>query len=110
MAEYQDLALPLEFPRLEPDGPEGCPVPLTDVQEYGEIEAGIPPEELRFVRTADVDGVKFWVWEDLAPTGFDKVYVSVEQYQDSVMLSSDWNDGWLTPEKYMAYHYAKDWR
>jgi len=110
LADYENYSGPLEFPYLEPNTPESCPREIDDIAEYAEIEADIPRENLRFVRTGNVDDVKFWVWEDSGLPADEKVYVSVEQYEDSVMLNSDWDSGWLTPEKYMAYHYATDWR
>src|SRR5262245_41587803 len=54
-----------EFPRLDPNTAEACPEPMARILEYLGMEADeeLRVDDLRFLRTAKVEGRDYWIWE-----------------------------------------------
>jgi hypothetical protein len=103
-------SIEIEFPRLQPDTSESCPIAMDDIQSYLAIEDGdgesIPFRELRFVRTAAVAEQKFWIWRYQSSSGAE-CFVTVSEGPDgATMLGMDENYYHLSPEQFMlgTYH------
>lgn len=56
----------VEFPHLQPNTPESCPVSLADVVGYLRMESPdgmcVEADQLQFVRTALVSDHRYWIW------------------------------------------------
>ena len=101
------LHLQPEFPRLEPDSPEGCPCSMMEIKKYLSAEGGARACDLLFGRTALVGDVRFWLWGyvDEGRTYF--VDVSERAGLSTVCMGN--GDG-MTPEQYIALRFARRWR
>jgi hypothetical protein len=71
-----DLAnIEVEFPHLQPNTPESCPVPLRDVLEYLRAESpdaeSVEASQLQFLRTALVADQQYWIWAFRESDGSD---------------------------------------
>lgn len=63
----QDWAeIDVELPRLTPDTADSCPMPMSELLAYVNIESSEPEPaqqcSLRFLRTATVEGTRCWIW------------------------------------------------
>ena len=63
----------VSFPRLTEDTADSCPTPEDEVFDYVRMEAADAEKakrnRLRFVRTACVGDVKYWLWEYVEADG-----------------------------------------
>ncbi|MGA7711909.1 MAG: hypothetical protein WCA81_08415 [Rhizomicrobium sp.] len=108
-ATNEELAtLQVDFPRLFPDTPEGCPRKMDDIQEYLILEDAdtdaVEHRDLKFIRTAMVENTKYWIWEYRESDGA-QCYVTVSQNAERSMLAMDGNWDGLTPEQYILGDY-----
>ena len=87
-----------DLPRLDPDSPKKCPCKAKDIERYASAELAGARNRLTWVRTADVDDVKYWVWQ----VGDDFVYV--EDYEGSVTIKSQSSEG-LPVEAFIVREY-----
>ena len=94
------------FPRLPDDSPQMCPYDLADITEYCELEDDSTPENLQFARTADVNGVKIWIWEDSVEGEEEKMFAAVFAPGEKTYLINSWVPIWFAPEMYAAYVYS----
>jgi len=102
MAVDELRSMVFDLPRLSPDSQAGCPYTLEEVQSYAGDELAEFDTELRWVRTADIDDVHYWLWE--MDQGKSHSFVYVEQYEDSVTLSSQLSNQ-LAPEAFLVREY-----
>lgn len=103
--------LQVDFPRLVPDSPEGCPRTMAEIQDYLRIEdadaESVESRDLTFLRTALVDKTKYWIWEYYEQDGAH-CYVTValeSDGQDCLGMDGDWHN--LTPEQYILADYHR---
>ena len=112
-AEWGDLEV--SFPRLSPDTADSCPIPFEEVMEYVRMESAdydqAQEESLRFLRTAQVNDDKFWLWSYTESDG-ELCYVVYRQSPDGsslLGLSSAQPDmdrpHVLSPEQYLVAEY-----
>ena len=96
-AKEEIRKIEVEFPRLEPDSPDGCPCSMAEIGRYLSAEAGKGKRDLFFGRTARVGVVRFWLWGyvDGGRTYF--VDVSASGGHSTIAMGS--GDG-LTSEQY----------
>jgi hypothetical protein len=106
-AKEETLKLRPEFPRLEPDSPEGCPCSMAAIRKYLAAEAGSGKHDLFFGRTALVDDVRFWLWGYVENGRTYFVDLSEKAGRSTICMGS--GDG-LSPEQYIALRYARRWR
>lgn len=63
----------VDFPRLDPDAAESCPVGVAELLSYlaDEVPGGerLTASDLRFLRTAQVRGRRYWIWGFREPDG-----------------------------------------
>jgi hypothetical protein len=92
-----------ELPRLDPDSPESCPHPMSEIIEYLRMEAA-PDEpteaDLEFLRTASVEGAEYWIWR-FTESGDEQCYVTVSRRDGQITVGYDVNYDGLTPEQFM---------
>ena len=74
MIRYEDLPddnavlanIEVAFPRLSPDSPKECPVPMNKILEYLRCESpggeSLQANDLQFLRTALVAEDRYWIW------------------------------------------------
>ena len=103
-----DLArVSVEFERLTPDSPSGCPVPLEDLLDYlaDEVPDGesLTADELTFVRTAKVADADYWVWRFREPGPMASATVSTSAGE--VVTGYEANYYGLTPEQFVLGDY-----
>lgn len=96
--------LALEFERLEPDSPKGCPCSLADIRGYLSADPSTARKDLFFGRTARIGSMKFWLWGYVADAM--TFFVTVEQDERGLSIASGLGDG-LTPEQYLGLRYAR---
>ena len=106
-----DLArVSVEFERLTPDSPSGCPVPPQDLLDYlaDEVPDGelLTAADLTFVRTAKVADADYWVWRfrEPGPDGKD-AYATVSASAGEVITGYEANYYGLTPEQFVLGDY-----
>lgn len=93
----------VQLPTLPEDSPASCPVGADEVAELVAEELDVPVREveLHFVRTAELDEVRYWVWRldgDEAP-----VWVVVADDPDGEATLGCIVDRWgLTAEQAIA--------
>ena len=103
----------VSLPRLSPDSPATCPVPMKDILEYlgyeapgGEHSGSSEVIELRpdFVRTALVEKTKYWIWKFTDADGRESyVTVAVDAHGEEV-IGYDESFG-FTPEQFILADY-----
>jgi hypothetical protein len=106
-----DLAnVRVEFPRLTPDGPDACPVPVADLLAYlaDEVPDGdsLTRGDLTFVRTARVADAEYWVWRfrEPGPRGED-AFATVSRSGRQVTLGYGTDYYGLSPEQFVLGDY-----
>jgi hypothetical protein len=106
-----DLAnVEVDFPRLDPDSPAACPVPLTDLLVYlaGEVPDGdsLAATDLTFVRTARVAEAEYWVWRfrEPGPQG-DDAFATVSRSGQQETLGYEANYYGLSAEQFVLGDY-----
>lgn len=112
--DWHDIVVELQ--RLQPDNAESCPLPVSELLEYVDIESSEPGtaniDSLTFLRTARIGDTKCWIWS-FTETNGELCYVTYRQSpEDSNALgmsgaSPEYDEGLqLTPEQYLlAEHY-----
>jgi hypothetical protein len=101
------LKMTLDFPRLAPDTPDGCPCSMAAIRKYLAAEAGSARRDLFFGRTALVSDVRFWLWGYVEGERTYFVDVSERKGESTICMGS--GEG-LTPEQYIGLRYARAWR
>jgi len=105
-----DLArLQLDFPRLQPDTVETCPIPLSEIVEYLRMESSdaeaVNESQVRFLRTALVGDHMYWIWSFRESDGAD-CFVTVSASPDGATCTGyEENYYQLTPEQFMLGDY-----
>ena len=106
-----DLAtVVVSFPRLADDSAAGCPVLMSDLLEYLAMEVpdgeSLSADDLKFIRTADVEGTSYWIWRFREPDG-NNAYatVSVRRGGSQPTIGYDADYYGLTPEQFILGNY-----
>ena len=105
----QLASISIEFPLLQPNTAESCPVPVSDVVEYLRLESpdgdSIGAGQLSFLRTAQVAERRYWIWAFQEADG-SPCYVTVAVSPDgSSCIGYEENYHALTPEQFMLGDY-----
>jgi hypothetical protein len=108
-----------DLPLLVPNDPSACPRTRKEILEYLNVETPGGSEsgsenviqfDVQFVRTAQVNECKYWLWRFKADEDLD-CYVSVQQTPkgDSVLGYDETFD--LAPEQWLVldYYADEDW-
>ena len=99
----------IDFPRLANDTPASCPVPLTDLLRYLGDEApggeALAADDLSFLRTAQVEDTRYWIWRFNEPGGSDAAYATVSDGPKGATLGYGDDFYGLTPEQFMLGDY-----
>ena len=106
-AKWKDIHV--SFPRLSQDSPASCPIPVAEVMDYVRAESAdlddSKDESLRFIRTAQVEGSRYWLWSYTESDG-EVCYVFFRERAHGDTLLSLTSTSDLTPEQYiLADHY-----
>ncbi len=108
--------LSFEFPFLAPNDPSRCPSSMSNILRYLGVEAPGGPEsgssrvidfDLRFIRTALINGTPFWMWGFKDERGLD-CYVTVRVTDDRKCLTGYDEAFDLTPEQWLVMDYYAD--
>ena len=104
----------VELPRLSPDSPATCPVPMPQILEYlgydapgGENSGSdeVIDFQLEFVRTAQVEATRYWMWRFTDSRG-SECYVLIELRSNSQTVTGYDESFGLTPEQcILGVHY-----
>jgi len=98
--------------RLEPDSPEGCPYDAEQVWAYTRMESADGEasrrESLRFVRTAEIHGDRFWLWEFTEADGC-LCYVYAQKRPSGRSLLALVGRAGSTPEEFLAARVGVEW-
>ncbi len=110
--EMRNIAV--ELPRLSPDSPANCPVPMSEILEYlgqeapGGADSGsdeVIDFQLEFMRTAMVKAKRYWLWR-FADVEDTECYVLVELSSNRQTVTGYDESFGLTPEQFiLAAHY-----
>jgi hypothetical protein len=106
-AEWKDIQV--SFPRLPQDSPASCPISVTEVMDHVRRESAdlddSKEESLRFIRTAQVEGSRCWLWSYTESDG-EVCYAFFRESTDGDTFLSLTSTSDLTPEQYLlADHY-----
>jgi hypothetical protein len=104
-------AIQFDLPRLNPDSPRGCPCPIRQVKRYARMELDLLWPKLRFIRSAEIDGVKYWLWLETSQRAEIHDFVYVEQFEDSILIGCDAKLD-LEPEQFLMWEFLRsqvDW-
>ena len=98
----------VSFPLLASDTEESCPLPLSEVVQYVQMESAdaeeAPKERLHFIRTAQVAEEKYWLWTYTEAAG-DTCYVFFKQGENGNTVLGLTNSEELSPELYLLAEY-----
>ena len=95
-----------KIPRLSPDTPDGCPASMSEICDYLDVEmASSSTYELDWCRTANVEGVCFWVWQ-VDDDGHAYVYVRQRERDRGFTIGMNPGSG-LTLEQFLVYEYLR---
>jgi hypothetical protein len=98
----------VSLPRLDPDTPDTCPVPLADVQEHVRIESDdgtVKSFPLTFLRTARIGATEYWIWRFHEP-GRGDGYALVAFWPPKLRITECDDTFDMTPEQYiLAAHF-----
>jgi hypothetical protein len=101
-AEWKDIQV--SFPRLPQNSPASCPIPVTEVMDYVRVESAdlddAKEESLRFIRTAQVEDSRYWLWSYTESDG-ELCYVFFRVSADGDTFLSLSSTGGLSPELYL---------
>ena len=101
-AEWKDVQV--SFPRLAQDSSASCPIPVTEVMDYVRVESAdlddAKDESLQFIRTAQVEGLRYWLWSYTESDG-EVCYVFFRVSADGDTFLSLSSTGGLSPELYL---------
>jgi hypothetical protein len=98
----------VDFPRLDDDSPQSCPLNESDVFDYVRVESADVDDadhgRFRFRRTALVRDQRFWLWEYMESDGvLDYVLVQADATGNTILGLSGTNG--LSPEQYILASY-----
>ena len=105
------------LPKLFPNWAWTCPQTKQAILEYLDIEApggsesgseNVVSFDLKFVRTASVNGSKYWLWSFTDGYGTD-CFVAVRKEGNHTVVGYDETFG-LTPEQWLGMDYYYDWQ
>jgi len=103
--------LDVSFERLADDRAESCPIPASDILRYLEMELAteeLPPEALRFIRTARVREKEYWVWELDEEYEDEDHYVIVWREPNGTTCTGYCENWWgLSLEQFLLAKYCK---
>lgn len=100
---YPELrVLSPELPRMADDSAKSCPVSMREITDYLRLEGeSVRVRDLTFVRTAEVDSHRCWLWRFAGSVRAD-CFVTVSCRPDgSVTIGYRLNSEYLTPEQYI---------
>lgn len=102
--------LSVDFPRLETDEAESCPVRREDILRYlaDEVPGGgrLSWADLRFLRTAQVEESAYWVWRFIEPgPRGEPAYLTVSVRAGTRTIGYEPDAYGLTPEQYLLGDY-----
>ncbi|MFW2336061.1 hypothetical protein [Ilumatobacter sp.] len=104
----QLASVQVEFPRLEPDSVDGCPVSSDELLRYlaDEVPDGesIVADDLIFLRTAQVDQTRYWIWSFNEPDG-DRAYATVSAGPAGTTIGYEADYYALSPEQFIVGDY-----
>jgi hypothetical protein len=105
----QLASVAVEFPVLQPNTVESCPVPLSDIVEYLRLESpdgdAVHSGQLSFLRTARVAEQRYWIWAFQEADGSD-CYITVAISPEGLScIGYEENTLGLTPEQFMLGDY-----
>ncbi len=108
-ADWKDVVV--SFERLALDSAESCPVPEDEIFEYVQMESADTDEAersgLRFLRTAAVGEVEYWMWEYQESSG-QQCYVTCSKKEDGSTCLGLAEPNGLSPEQYMLAEYYNE--
>jgi hypothetical protein len=101
-----DLArVVVDFPRLEPDTADSCPVPMAEVLGYLRLESpdgdSLRTASLEFLRTALVSDCRFWIWSFHESDGAQCFVTASVAADGTSSVGYDPNIYGLTPEQFI---------
>ena len=101
----------VEFAPLPENSAGSCPVSINELLRYlaDEVPDGdaLTEADLRFLRTADVEATRYWIWSFDEPDG-DPAYVTVSvSPRGATTLCYDTNYYRLTPEQFILGDYHR---
>ena len=101
--------LMIDFPALQPNTAESCPVPLSDIIDYLRDESPdgetIQATQLYFLRTAQVAEKRYWIWSFQESDG-SACYVTAAVSPDgSTSIGYEENYYGLSPEQFILGDY-----
>lgn len=102
-------SIEIQFPRLQPDTVDSCPVSLEDTLSYLRRESSdhesVEASQLQFLRTTLVADHRYWIWSFRESDGSD-CYVTVSVSPDGTACTGYDEDYYgLTTEQYMLGDY-----
>lgn len=118
-ADWGEFDVPL--PYLSPNTEESCPDSLDEVMDYVRCECAdtdrATPDRLQFIRTAQVNDSKYWIWRYTEEDGSECFVTSSIDATGSGSLglsdvfASPARDRPLTPEQFLIadYHNLVYW-
>jgi hypothetical protein len=99
----------IDFPLLQLNTSESCPVPLSDVVEYLRLELPdgdtINARRLKFLRTAQVAEQRYWIWAFQEADGTHCYITVATTPEGSSCIGYEENYYKLTPEQFMLGDY-----
>lgn len=107
----EDLAkIIIDFLSLSDNSPDSCPASISEILDYLADEAvggdRLTPSDLNFIRTAQVENTRYWIWSFNEPDGGAACYVTVAAGPDSKeCIGFDENYYNLTPEQFILGDY-----
>lgn len=95
----------IEFPQLQHNTSESCPISLDEIVEYLRAESldgdSVTTDQLQFLRTALVADYRYWIWSFRESDNMD-CYVTVSISSDGITCTGyEVNYYNLTPEQFM---------
>lgn len=107
-------AVEVELLPLADDSPASCPASIDELLDYLALEvpggAQLTPQDLTFLRTADLGDVRYWIWWFQEPKGGEAAYATVaEDPGTSVTLGYDANEHGLSPEQFIVGEHCGYW-
>jgi hypothetical protein len=105
-AEWRGL--PVSLPLLSGNSSASCPLPISELMEYVRFESADQDaasiESLQFIRTAQIEGSRYWLWSYTELSG-DVCYVFLRENEAGNTLRSMTGTGGLSPEQYLLADY-----
>lgn len=99
--------LSFELPYLKPNVSWTCGRTIWSIKRYMEMEGACDNRKLKFLRTAVIEGVKYWLWENRDTDLVWYEYIYVEKFEDTNVLGSQSGDG-LSPEQFLMSEFLRN--